>query len=122
MVTLAASKLVAELPPAELNRLLGMARAQRFASGQEIFKEGSNGDGVYVVQEGQVEISSLVGPEVRHVFLRVGPGDFFGEMAVLEDKPRSASAVAVRPTAASFIPRAEMLQLVERSPALALRL
>ena len=99
-----------------------MARDHIFAAGQEIFKEGSDGDGVYVVQEGLVEISSLVGPEVRHVFLRVGPGDFFGEMAVLEDKPRSASAVAAQPTAACFIPRAEMLQLVEGSPSLALRL
>src|SRR4051812_15688080 len=99
-----------------------MARPQNFASGQEIFKEGSDGDGVYIVQEGLVEISSLVGPEVRHVFLRVGPGDFFGEMAVLEDKPRSATAMAVKATMAAFIPRAEMLQLVERSPTLALRL
>jgi signal transduction histidine kinase len=69
-----------------------------------------------------VEISSLVGPEARHVFFRVGPGDFFGEMAVLDDKPRSASAVATQSTSASFIPRAEMLTLVEHSPALALGL
>ena len=109
MVTLEASKLFAELPTAELKALRAMAQAQRFATGQEIFKEGSSGDGVYVVQEGAVEISSLVGPETRHVFLRIGPGDFFGEMAVIEDKPRSASAVAVEPTVAAFIPRAEML-------------
>lgn len=122
MVTLEASKLFTELPPAELKTLRAMARAQRFARGHEIFKEGSDGDGLYVVQEGAVEISSLVGPEVRHVFLRVDPGDFFGEMAVIEDKPRSASAVAVEPTVVAFIPRADMLQLIEHSPTLALRL
>jgi len=122
VVTLEASKLFCELTPEETRALRQMARERNFTAGQEVFKEGGEGDGVYVVQEGLVEISSLVGPERRHVFLRVGPGDFFGEMAVLEDKPRSASAVAARPTAASFIPRAEMLKLVERSPVLALRL
>jgi signal transduction histidine kinase len=122
VVTLEASKLFAELPSAELKALRDMARVQQFEPGQEIFKEGSDGDGVYVVQDGAVEISSLVGPEVRHVFLRVGPGDFFGEMAVIEDKPRSASAVAVEATVAAFVPRADMLRLIERSPTLALRL
>jgi signal transduction histidine kinase len=122
VVTLESSKLFVDLPPAELRTLREMAQAQRFAPRQEIFKEGSDGDGLYVVQAGAVEISSLVGPDVRHVFLRVGPGDFFGEMAVIEDKPRSASAVAVEPTVAAFVPRSDMLQLIERSPALALRL
>ena len=90
--------------------------------GQEIFKEGDNGDGVYVVRDGLVEISGLVDQKVRLVFSQVGPGDIFGEMAVIEDKPRSACAVAKADTTVYFIPRAEMLALVERSPALALAL
>jgi signal transduction histidine kinase len=122
VIALEASKLFSELTPEESRALREMARERTLAAGQEIFKEGDDGDGVYVVQDGLVEISSLVGPEVRHVFFRFGPGDFFGEMAVLEDKPRSASAVATKPTTASFIPRAEMLKLVEHSPALALGL
>ena len=60
--------------------------------------------------------------KVRLVFSQVGPGDVFGEMAVIENKPRSACAVAKSDTAVYFIPRAEMLALVERSPALALAL
>lgn len=122
MTALEASKLFSELKPEDLSALDHMARQRSFAAGQEIFKEGDEGDGMYVVQEGLVEISSLVRPEVRHVFFRVGPGDFFGEMAVLEDKPRSASAVATLATTAHFVPRAEMLKLVGRSPALALGL
>jgi signal transduction histidine kinase len=69
-----------------------------------------------------VEISGLVGHQVRLVFSEVGPGDLFGEMAVIEDKPRSACAVAKADVSVSFIPRAEMLALVERSPVLALAL
>jgi signal transduction histidine kinase len=75
-----------------------------------------------VVKSGQVQISGLVGKGVRHVFSRVNPGEIFGEMAVLENKPRSASAVAVGETAVYFIARDEMLKLVESSPHLAMGL
>jgi signal transduction histidine kinase len=122
VVTLDGIKLFGGLNPVELNALRLIAREQKFAAGQEIFKEGGNGDGVYAVREGLVEISGLVGSEVRLVFSQVGPGDIFGEMAVIENKPRSACAVARQDTAVYFIPRAEMLSLVEHSPALALGL
>jgi signal transduction histidine kinase len=122
VVTLEASKLFCQLNPPELSALRRIAREQCFSAGQEIFKEGDQGDGVYVVQDGLVEISGLVDGRVRLVFSQVGPGDIFGEMAVIEDKPRSASAVAKAQVSVYFIPRAEMLVLVERSPALALSL
>ncbi len=122
MVTLDAIKLFSQLNPIELNALRRIAREQKFTSGQEIFKEGGNGDGVYAVREGLVEISGLVGEEARLVFSQVGPGDIFGEMAVIENKPRSAAAIARKDTTVYFIPRDEMLSLVEHSPALALSL
>ena len=122
VVTLEANKLFCQLSPPELDALRGMAGEQSFVPGQEIFKEGDKGDGVYVVRDGLVEISSLVDHKVRLVFSQVGPGDIFGEMAVIEDKPRSASAVAKDGATVYFIPRAGMLALVERSPALALAL
>ena len=122
MVALEACKLFAQLSPPELSALRHAAREQAFAPGQEIFKEGDTGDGVYVVGDGLVEISGLVDQQVRLVFHQVGPGDVFGEMAVLENKPRSAGAAAKSATRVYFIPRAEMLALVERSPALALAL
>ena len=99
-----------------------IAREQSFAAGREIFREGDDGDGVYVVREGLVEISGLVDRKVRLVFSQIGPGDVFGEMAVIDSKPRSACAVAKADTKVYFIPRAEMLALVERSPAMALAL
>ena len=121
-MTLDQSQLFNQLKPDELATLRGIARAQSFAAGAEIFRESDPGDGVYLVQEGQVEISVVVGDHARHVFSQVGPGEIFGEMAVLEDKPRSASAVAAKPTVVFFIPRGELLKLVEGSPALALAL
>ena len=122
MVTLEANKLFRKLGPAELNALRQIARQQTYSAGQEIFKEGDNGDGVYVVKDGLVEISGLVDQKVRLVFSQVGPGDIFGEMAVIETKPRSACAVAKADAPVYFIPRADMLTLIERSPALSLAL
>ena len=120
MVALESSKLFRQLKPRESKVLRGIAKERTFDKGKEIFKEGDAGDGLYVVKEGLVEISGLVGHNVRHVFSKVGPGDIFGEMAVLEAKPRSASAMAGKSTTVYFIPRMKMLKLIDRSPALSL--
>ncbi len=122
MVTLEACPLFNGLKPDEMKALRQAARERDYAVGAEIFKEGDTGDGVYVVKEGRVQISGLVGPGVRHVFSRIEPGEVFGEMAVLENKPRSASAVAAERTTVYFVARDEMLKLVEGSPSLAMGL
>jgi signal transduction histidine kinase len=122
VITLETSTLFHQLSPAELDALRQIASEQLFARGKEIFKEGDRGDGVYLVKEGTVEISGLVAPNLRHVFSSLGPGDIFGEMAVIDQKPRSACATAGTDTTVYFIPRSEILSLVERSPALALGL
>jgi signal transduction histidine kinase len=122
VVNLEHSKLFAQVESAELDSLRKISQEQSYAAGSEIFKEGDAGDGLYVVREGLVEISILVGQNVRYVFSQIEPGDMFGEMAVLEDKPRSASAVARKATQVYFISREQMLQWVDTSPALALGL
>lgn len=119
---LEASKLFRHLSPQDLAVLRGSAREQSFVAGEEIFREGDQSDSIYVVREGVVEISGLVEQRARVVFSEVGPGDIFGEMAAIEDKSRSASAVAKTAVAVYVIPRAELLGLAERSPSLALAL
>lgn len=111
-----------QLSSDELSELSRIAKEQQFIKGQEIFKEGDEGEGVYVVKSGLVEISGFVAPNVRRVFSQVRPGDIFGEMAVLDNKARSACAVAKEATLVYFIPRDDMLRFVEKSPALALAL
>ena len=122
MVPLEGCPLFSQLSPNELKALQRAAQEKRFPDNQEIFKEGDIGDGVYVVKDGRVQISGLVGENVRHVFSLVNAGEIFGEMAVLENKPRSASAIAIGDTVVYFIPRDELLKLVEASPHLSLSL
>jgi signal transduction histidine kinase len=103
----------------ELQALRFIAQERHFAAHSEIFHEDDPGNGVYFVKDGLVEISSLVGASDRRVFSQLGPGEIFGEMAVIEHRPRSATAIALKDTDVYFLPRGEMLSIIERSPALA---
>jgi signal transduction histidine kinase len=107
------------LNPGEWQGLRRIAQERQFAAGQEIFREGGPGDGVYVIRDGSVEIAHLTDLQEHRVFSRLGPGEIFGEMAVIEDLPRSATATAVKDARVYFIPRDEMLALLKRSPGLA---
>jgi signal transduction histidine kinase len=122
MVALESVELFRNLRPAELKALRAVTLDRAFAAGQEIFREGAPGDGVYVVKEGLVEISGLFNRTTRRTFSKLSPGEVFGEMAVIEHRPRSATATAAQDAAVYFIPRGEMLGLMERSPGLSLSL
>jgi signal transduction histidine kinase len=119
VVTLDASPVFGQLKPGELNALRSVAREKSFPAGAEIFKEGDAGDGIYLVKEGLVELLGVLDDKAAHVFSRVEAGDMFGEMAVIEDKPRSATAIAREWTTVYFFGRAQMLKLVEDIPPLA---
>ena len=119
MVALEQAELFRLLKPAELAPVRATAQERTFASGQEIFREGDPGDGIYVVTSGLVEISGLLNKDQRQVLSQVGPGQIFGEMAIIEQLPRSACATAVQPTTVVFLGRPEMQTLIERCPTLA---
>lgn len=121
-MALETSKLFAQLPSEVRARLQGVAQPRTYQPGQEIFREGDPGEGLYVVREGLVEIAAFAGGQKPQVFSEVGPGDIFGEMAVIENEPRSATAIARKETTVDFVPREEMLQLLTTSPTLALAL
>lgn len=122
MVTLESCPLFALLSPKEMAGLKAVTQSRSVEDASEIFKEGDKGDGIYVVAEGMVQISALVGDNSRHVFARCHPGDVFGEMAVLDNKVRSATASASGKSMVYFIPREALLGLVASSPHLAAQL
>lgn len=103
----------------ELADLREIAQKRHFGGGLQIFREGDPGDGLYVISRGAVQIVHIVGGEIRHVFSTLGSGEIFGEMAVIEESPRSATALAAPEVELYFIPRDAMRQLLQRSPTLA---
>jgi signal transduction histidine kinase len=122
MVVLKTSKLFSGLLAAELQALEQTAQLKAHKAGRHIFQEGDPGDGLYIIVEGKVQITCLVGQDQRRVLSRLGPGDFFGEMAVLDDQPRSATASAETDTKVYFILREDLLKILGRSPGLAVSL
>lgn len=122
MVVLRSSKLFSGMLAAELQALEQTAQLKAYKAGRTIFQEGDPGDGVYIVVEGRVQITSLVGQDKRSVLTTFGPGDFFGEMAVLDEQPRSATVTAEVDTQVYFINREDMLKILARSPSLAVSL
>jgi signal transduction histidine kinase len=121
MDSLKTSRLFGGLLTAELQQLERTLQLRRFRAGAEIFHEGDPGDGVYIVGQGTVQIFCRVGEEERELS-RLESGDFFGEMAVLDDQARSATAVAETDVEVHFIPREDLLGALSRSPELAVRL
>lgn len=120
MIGLENVELFRALSAAELAALRAVTQERDLGAGVVLFQAGDAGDGAYVVKSGLVEIAGQLTPQTTKVFSRLGPGELFGEMAVVEPRPRSATARAMVATTVYFIPRAEMLALMERSPALAL--
>ena len=122
MANLGISKLFECLSDAELETLGAAVATKHFKSGEIIFREGEIGDGIYVVTDGTVLISALLNNETRCDLSRLGTGDFFGEMAVIDSGPRSATASAVEDTSVVFVQRDQILKLLEQSPAFSLTL
>jgi signal transduction histidine kinase len=119
MAALESLHLFKNLASDELQVLRSITKELKTAAGGEIFREGDPGDGVYFVKNGLVEISGLINAAERRVFSQLAAGEIFGEMSVIEDRPRSATAIALKETEIYFIPRNEMLALLQRSPTLA---
>ncbi|MFC7099266.1 Crp/Fnr family transcriptional regulator [Nonomuraea rubra] len=93
--------------------------ARRYRSGQIIFHQGDPGESLYVLLDGLVKVvfTTEHGDEIVLNMLR--RGDTFGEMALLDGSPRSASIVTARPSWVFALPRARLLELMREHPGLA---
>src|SRR5215212_1396140 len=83
--------LFADLAEHDLKALSQVIEEVRLPAGAELFVEGSEGDRAYLIRNGEIEVFKVSG--TRSVLIDVGgPGDVLGEMALIEKKPRMASA------------------------------
>jgi signal transduction histidine kinase len=107
--------LFAELDEPDLRKLCSLVADVRLEPGQELFPQGGTGDLAYVIREGEIEISRY--SDGREIPLAVrGPGEVIGEMALLEEAPRMASARARTRSVLLAIGRRELEQLLTSSP------
>jgi signal transduction histidine kinase len=122
VITLEDSRFCRHLAPEDRQLVRETVTPKHYPAGSCIFEEGEEGDGLYIVLGGQVEITAKSTPDRRHILSLMDPGDYFGEMSVFDGGTRSAGAHARLPCDLSFLPAAIVLELLRRSPILALSL
>jgi CRP/FNR family transcriptional regulator, cyclic AMP receptor protein len=115
----AGMEIFADFSRRDLRHISPLFYARSYAAGETVFNQGEVGSAMYVLRTGGCDI---VQGESRVLLQRLEPGDFFGELALLSDLRRSATAVANRPTQMLVLFQSELFELIERRPELGVRL
>jgi CRP-like cAMP-binding protein len=114
--------LFAALDEAHLRQVAEHLRPRRYRRGETVFVTGDPGASLCVVNAGRIKLA-LTSAEGREVILDVlGPGEVFGELALLDGEPRSADAVAVEQTELLLLQRDEFLRFLRAEPEVAINL
>jgi CRP-like cAMP-binding protein len=112
------NRLFRGLPAATISQLAALALRKTYPEGAVVFSQAGPGDALYGVVTGKVLISAS-SPEGREMFLNImEPGDTFGEIALLDGQPRTASASTTATSELMIIMRTPFLALVHREPKL----
>jgi len=110
-----------DLDRRSLEAIANAAVEQDYAAGQEIVRQGDTGVGAFIIKKGRVEIVQDR-PGHQHKFGELKPGEVFGEMALLDEFPRSATCRALEPTTCLGIQRWHFRGILESHPQIALAL
>jgi CRP-like cAMP-binding protein len=107
--------LFAGLDDRELESVAAVAKSRRYAKDDVVFHADESGDIFCLIKEGQVKVT-MISPEGKEIILSMlGPGDFFGEMSLVDDEPRSATVIATEPLEVLTIWRSDFLQLLNEN-------
>jgi len=115
---LAQVPLFSGLAPRYLKRLADLTQQGRYMEGARIVRDGDIGDTFYVIMEGEAKVVSPAGRTVNHL----RPGDYFGEISLLDGGPRTASVVADTPMTMLELPRKAFLKMIELEPVVGVKL
>jgi signal transduction histidine kinase len=94
-------------------------RPRHYASGSVVCREDEVGDTFYIIESGTVEVSKRLDGETSRILARQGPGEFFGELALVHDIPRAATVTAVEDTSLLEISKDHFNQYLNHNPAMA---
>ena len=98
-----------------------MVQPRQYKDGETIVQQGEGGIGLYVIQSGEVEVTQKQGANENRL-RTMGPGESFGEIALLTDHPRTATVKALQPTACWVMSAWEFRSALQESPEMALRM
>lgn len=119
---LANISLFARLSPEDRAGLARLLKPRAYQPGETIFMQGDPGHGLYLIEQGRVKIV-VTTPHGKGLLINtLAPGDFFGELALLDGEPRSADAVARDACRLLLLRREDFIPFVEARPGVAIRL
>ena len=110
------------LDPGMLGRIINIAYTKVYKKGEVIFSEGEIGKAVFIVASGSLEITKKISEKEEGILIILSPGDFFGEMALLEELPRSATARAIENSEIYIIYKVNFDGLIEKYPQVGLKI
>jgi CRP/FNR family cyclic AMP-dependent transcriptional regulator len=106
----------------ELERLERVVRRRRYEAGETIVREGESGIAFYVLASGSAQVTQR-GPDGAERAVRtLAPGDGFGEMALLAERPRTASITSLEPVECLVLHRMDFLDQMRQNPEIAIRM
>jgi len=111
--------LFAQLSLDQLDAIHQATQEAEYLPGEVIIREGDRGDKLYVLLEGEVAIIKNHGTPSEHRLATMTSSDFIGEMAILDDAPRSATAVAVAPSKLLTLDGMSLKELIRQMPEIA---
>ena len=109
-------RLFRNVDDADLATFARSLREQPLRRGQVLLREGDHGDEMFLVRAGSIVVSKAVTGRVEQVLARMGPGDFFGEMALFDRSPRSATIQADTEVTLLVLDREALARLTADSP------
>lgn len=105
-----------------LGGMLGVAWQNEYPPNRAILIEDAWGNAVYFILEGWVKVRRLGSNQTEHTLAILGPGDFFGEMAILDEAPRSTDVIALTRSEIMAVPSQKFTQVLLREPKLNYRM
>jgi CRP-like cAMP-binding protein len=112
----------ANLAPRELKEVAAIVHKREYRSGEPVFYQGDPGLGMYIVKDGEVSIV-IQGKDGNERELAIfGDGDFFGELALLDESPRSANAVCKTECTLIGFFRPDLFELIEKNTTLGIKI
>jgi len=107
----------ASCPPALQQALLALAQPLRLAAGERLFARGSGSEGLCCVTEGALQVGALTADGELRLLATLGPGQWFGEIALIDGGPRTHDAEADGPTALLLVPAGALRDWLAAHPA-----
>ena len=106
----------------ELRQVAGIVHRRQYVSGEYVFFQNDPGLGMYVIEQGEVSVFLLTADGTKKELAVLKDGDFFGELSLLDESPRSATVIALTDANLVGFFRPDLFEIMEKTPGTGLKI